>query len=550
MRLGAYAARSCPVKTQWDVIRPCEPAPDPPFLVELGRRGVDFEADVFAELVTLHPDATVIDRTAPREERERRTREALDAGARLVLGPRLPHDPASGRVGEPDLLVHAGTTGYLPVDVKHHRTLDDEGTDLRGVLALVALGHDPMPVRPKDAGEGGSERGDLLQLAHYWRMLEDLRLASDMGPRGAIVGRERVVVGYDLTEPRFNGGAGTGGREGPLGLYDVEYAERHRIATAAAALLAEPDGEPPIAPVWFSECPNCRWREHCGEMLEERQDVSLLPRVGRPAWEALRRIDADTIPALAALPTSQAVEGMTTSALTKASEHARARVGAEVAYRRPGVERVTVERADVELDVDMENVEEGAYLWGVHVIDRTGSSIVTDGYHAFVDWDADAAVAGGRAFGDFWAWLSDVRRDCARRGVNLRAFCWHAPAENRWLRAGASALGLDDEVDAFIASEEWVDLLRVFDAQLITGRASGLKVVAPLLGFAWEDDDPSGAASMLWWQQAVDAQRGTEEREEARARLLAYNADDVRATLHVRDWMERNGSSVPELPGP
>lgn len=555
VRLGAYAARSCAVKTQWDVVQPADPAPDSPFFVELAKRGREFETDVFVRLRAQHRSAVLIQASLPSEERERRTLEALEKGAAIVLGPRLPHDPASGRVGEPDVLVRHGASGYLPVDVKHHRTLAtlaaDGPGDLRGTLLLGALSRWELTSRPLDAGTAGSERGDLLQLAHYWRMLETLGLAADGTPMGAIIGRERFVVGYDLTEPRFSDPSGAPRRHSALALYDAEFAERRRVALAAAATAAEWRADPtralPVAPVRISECASCRWREHCGPLLEERQDVSLLPRVGRPEWEALRRIGADTIPALAALPMSTEVDGMSDGAVAKAVAHARARVGPEVAYRMPGVARVEVERADVEVDVDMENVEEGAYLWGAYVSDRFEEIPPYAGNLHFVDWSGDALVAGTVAFRNFWDWLTQLREKCEKDDLSLRVYHWSS-AELRWLRDAARNLDMEDEVEAVIASDEWVDLLGVFRSQVITGYGSSLKTVAPMLGFAWDDEDPSGAASMLWWQEAVDLKRPYEERERVRQRILDYNADDVRATLHVREWLDAHGPDLPELP--
>jgi predicted RecB family nuclease len=550
VRLGAYAARGCAVRVQWDVVQPCEPAQDTVFQAELARRGLAFEDEVFRTVRELHPDAAVIDAGLTREERERATREAIDAGARIIVAPRLAHDAETGRVGEPDLLVRRGS-GYLPVDVKHHRTLArDAPDDLRGTTGLEGLGRGGVVTRPLDAGTHDAHRVDLLQLAHYWRMLERIGRAASGAPAGAIVGREGLAVWFDLSEPRIGEGGRGAQRGSALDIYDIEYAERHRVAAASLAHLADPVRPLPLVPVSITECPDCRWREHCGEYLAAREDVSLLPRVTRPAWEALSRVGADTIPRLAAMPDGLAVEDMTEAALASAVAHARARVGPEVAYRRPGVASVRMERADVELDVDMENVEEGAYLWGVHVTDRSGSGVLRCGYHHFVDWDPDAAAAGARAFAAFWSWLDDVRRRCDARGLTLRAYCWSAAAENRWLREGARSIGRVDEVERFIDSEQWVDLMRVFDTQVITGRASGLKVVAQLLGFSWADEDPSGAASMVWWQEAMDAARTDDGREQVRSRILAYNADDVRATLHVRDWLERTGPTLSALPTP
>jgi predicted RecB family nuclease len=542
--LGAYAARLCAVRTQWDVVRPCEPAPDTPFRHRLAERGIAFEADVVAELITLHPDAVVIDRDLPGREREAATLRALAAGGRIVIGARLPVDAWGGRTGEPDLLVRHGESGYVPVEIKHRRILDrDAATNVDAAIAapdvepLADLERERSAPRPGAARGQNGQRADLLQLAHYHRMLEACGHAATV-PVGAVIGRERMVVWSDLAEPGQN----------VLDAYDDAFAHRREVALAAAAHVRDPWLPLPLAPVSISECPSCRWREHCFALLEAREDVSLLPRVTRPAWEALRSIGADTIPQLAALPAGTRVADMTDGALAQAVAQARARTGPDVAYRRPGTRRIHVERADIELDVDMENVEDGAYLWGVLVTDRSGSGLVTPGYHAFFDWDADASLAGVRAFEALWGWLSGVRVRAEERALTLRAYCWSEAAENRWLRIGAAGAGRSAEVERFIASDTWVDLLRVFDAQVITGRSSGLKIVARLLGFDWDEADPSGAESMVWWEGAVDTDATAAERERLRARILAYNRDDVRATLHVREWLTTTGPQLHPLP--
>jgi predicted RecB family nuclease len=149
-------------------------------------------------------------------------------------------------------------------------------------------------------------------------------------------------------------------------------------------------------------------------------------------------------------------------------------------------------------------------------------------------------------FGGFWEWLEDLRSVAAANGLTFRAYCYNDGAENTHLRRLAPMLGLQDHVEAFIASDEWVDLRRVFEAQLVTGGPVGLKKTAPLSGFAWEVDDPGGDVSMVYYETAVQATDATEE-EGARTWLLTYNRNDVEATASLRYWLATSASSCPPI---
>ncbi|MGA1078302.1 MAG: ribonuclease H-like domain-containing protein, partial [Nitriliruptoraceae bacterium] len=199
-----------------------------------------------------------------------------------------------------------------------------------------------------------------------------------------------------------------------------------------------------------------------------------------------------------------------------------------------------------------------AYLWGALVTDRAGTGVVTPGYHPAVVWDGDTDAGGAAAFDAFWTWLTDLRRACDDAGASLRLYCWHQQAEVGCLRDGARLLlaagGPDRvlEVEALVASDHWVDLKLVWARQVVTGGGNGLKRIATGLGFAWRDEDPGGAQSVVWWDHAVDPRRSEDERQRWRDRILTYNHDDVLATLHVRDWLAREGPALgpPPVPGP
>ena len=73
--LRAAMSLSSGRRAQWDTVRPCEPLPDSPFLQRLFTRGRDFESEVVARLLELHPDALAVTERTPLSgaERERET---------------------------------------------------------------------------------------------------------------------------------------------------------------------------------------------------------------------------------------------------------------------------------------------------------------------------------------------------------------------------------------------------------------------------------------------------------------------------------------------
>jgi len=98
------------------------------------------------------------------------------------------------------------------------------------------------------------------------------------------------------------------------------------------------------------------------------------------------------------------------------------------------------------------------------------------------------------------------------------------------------------------ASGCWRALLSEARGRFESLNGLGLKMVATGLGFTWRDDDPGGANSMAWYEQATQAP-DAETQSRNRRRLLEYNEDDVRATLFLRDWLSTHSSAdLPVLP--
>jgi predicted RecB family nuclease len=612
---GAYVAKQCPVRVQWDFLKPCDPLPESPVLARLFTRGLHFEREIIARMLALHPDARLIS-AEDRGERAAATLDAMEAGVPLIVGGRLPADPAGRRVGEPDLLVAAADgSGYRPADIKHHRCLDPAPG---GLPALCSpLDRPAWETAEPAAGSARKRSQDLLQLAHYQRMLEAAGLAPAGRRAGAIVGVEGVVTWYDLdarswlaASPSARGQRSEQQRRSTMAVYDAEFGLRLDILAAAATYQSDRTAALLAVPVRIGECAQCPWWSWCGPRLRSGSgDVSLLPRMGWRAWQIHRdhgvasRADlaaldhrtavlvaggVDLRPVMAAigeLPDETPVaavlgrrraqatrlraagivslgDARTLSSPTAAYsdqpigdlpeqiDRARAVLGASPAYRRRGVARVSVPRGEVEVDIDMENTEEGVYLWGTLVTGRAAGWPGPGGYRAFCTWEPMTPEAEARVFADFWSWLSRLRGSAAAAGMAFRAYCYNSAAENAQLRRIAEAVGLQEEIAAFVESDEWVDLFQVFSRQLVTGSSTGLKDVAALAGFSWDVENPGGAESMIYYDRAVGAGDGAAHgAADAAARewLLAYNRSDVEATAALREWLDQAAGACPSV---
>jgi predicted RecB family nuclease len=462
----------------------------------------------------------------PGDQRCATTLGLLGRNVPLVWGGLLPADFPGCRRGSVELLVRHGD-GYLPVIVVRHKVTDPGSGARTSPLAqptLAAARIDPdRKVRPQSR--------DQLRLAHAVRLLQAAGLAARGRATGGVVGLEAdVVVWHDLDAPTWPGGRTA------MVEYDTRFADRLAVARAAAA-----EAEPLAQPSRVTECRSCPWWPTCGPALRAYRDISLVLR-GEDTV-ALRTAGVCTVDALAALnPAGKAPVALVGMSFRDAVLLARAWQRDLTLVRRN--RSITVPRAEVEVDVDMESFDEsGAYLWGC-LLSGSGSSEIgmPCGYRSFATWEPVPTPDEARSFAAFWRWLAEVRHRAAERGLSFAAYCYNEQAENRWMFssverfAGAPGIPTAAAVQEFTTSGQWVDLYGVVSTEFLCARGKGLKTIAPAAGFSWHDPEASGENSMRWYSDAVGLGGGEPDLAQ-RARLLTYNADDVHATRALRLWM-------------
>lgn len=410
------------------------------------------------------------------------TREAIRTRANLITNALLIGEidgvPAQAEV---DVLVRTGR-GYAPVIISNHRVARPHPEATLQMVHTGRLGlSGPLEVRAK--ARHHAVDGYRIAMAH-------LLLGEVADGRGAAIGQDRTRA------------------------YVVE-ANRYVPQLLEALHASVPD-----EPKRLKQCATCRFWPLCGPRLEELDDISLLLPGGR--GDVWRERGVDT------------VQKLIDAKVGEPSSLARAwRAGVPV-LRRPG--EVTIPRADVEIDVDMEAyLDQGAYLWG---------AFDGEAYRPFVTWDElGAGDAEERNFAAFWSWLKGVREAAHAQGKTFAAYCYAAGGENHWLRASAKRFASVDEAEvaAFIASDEWVDVFAHVRRHLVGTDGLGLKVLGPVVGFNWEDDDVDGERSVAL------RRAGRLGDERAREMLLRYNEDDCRATRAVREFLTAGAPGVPVL---
>ncbi len=610
--LGAYPAKQCPVKTQNrfhpDTRNLASPVDDP-FARMLIADGNDFERRVVARLAAEGPDGTVqVDEDLRSDARQAATIAAMDDGARLIVAGELP--TVDRRTGKPDLLIRATSPDarhrYTPGDIKHHLTVTAVADGLTLEISELA---EPWPPTAGDAQLGSRKNADdLLQLAHYHRMLERLGRATDE-PVAAILGKEEQLVWYRLD-------AATWGAESPLDRYDREFQSRLDIADAAQ------NGQMTVGPVLCDECGGCEWSENvCGPALHTGSGhVSLIAGIGRAAAAKLEqagitsRADLAEVDALVAdlvadgvdlagyraaasgapsdLPVDELhlragglsrrpkqlealrARGVITAgdllglpgplpppgaAIANQVRLARAAIGPAPVYRREGVSGEPVPRAEVEIDLDMENdpIAGGTYLRGALLTqpDREPR------YQPFAQLDRPLTESDeADLLAQLWSWLRRVLDDAHQRGLTARIYVWHQAAELTALRraaslgAGRSDVPTVDQIDQLAVSHQWVDLEQETTKRLWLPEGSSIKKVAPLAGHHWPMTDAGGDQSIVWYRTATASPRhpvlhpmAWRRARQARRKLLTYNRADVKATLAVRNWLEATQDSLPLL---
>ncbi len=476
-----YDLVQCPHRPTMDLFAdPAKRDEASPFVQLIWERGTAYEKEVIGRLSVPFVDLSVY----AGDEKERLTWEAMRRGEPLIYSGRISADEL---LGDPDLLRREGD-GYVAGDIK-------SGSGEEG---------------PED--EAKLKKHYAVQLALYTDILERKGLGANRRPFVWDIHGDEIT--YDLDLPQ--------GQRNPTTLWQI-----YQETLAQARQIVS--GNLQTLPAYSAACKLCHWYSACVAELEARDDLTLLPELGRSKRDTMTS-DIPTIEALAACQVNRFVSGKKTSFRgigpdTLMKLHERAKL---VKARNPKpyrTARIVLPPADIELffDVEVDPMRDFCYLHGF--VERRNCNNATEKYHAFFT-DAVTRLEEERAFVAAWRFIAE-RQPCAIYYYSkYERTIWRKLQEKHPSVCGPA------DIEALFDPTHAVDLYYdiVKKATEWPTRDHSIKTLAKCLGFTWRDPHPSGAASIEWFHRWVETGDPA-----VKQRILDYNEDDCYATRVLLD---------------
>ncbi|HIN34069.1 MAG TPA: TM0106 family RecB-like putative nuclease [Nitrospirales bacterium] len=279
-------------------------------------------------------------------------------------------------------------------------------------------------------------------------------------------------------------------------------------------------------PVLGSHCSLCGWHNRCERWVNKQSDPSGLFYVGKVKFQ-MKEAGLRTISDIAAMDIKEytlpprKIRGLGEASLHRMKTRAQVMLdGAPLI--RTGYTLPTGKR-EIYFDIEDDPTRNLTYLFGVLIKDRG----VESPFQYFVARHPDEEE---RTVRDFWTFLAEAGE---------AVYYVYSHKERTTLRQLMDRYQLDENVfDHYVASEYDLYSKLVVPYSDWPTHSYGIKNIAKMLGFQWRDTDPSGVNSISWYNEHLQHP----EDESSLQRIIAYNEDDCRAMVAVKDFFERRAA--------
>lgn len=450
-----------------------------PFVQLLWDKGTLYEEEVVDGLdITFH-DLTPYSL----EEKEIKTLEAMKNNEPLIYRGRISADDL---LGEPDLL-RLENGRYVAGDIKS------------------GSGEEGGGVEPR------LKKHYAVQLALYTDILERKNLSSKREPFVWDIHGEEVI--YALDE--------LAGKKNPTTFWNIYQETLDEVRKIKNKTKNS-------SPAYSSKCKHCHWKTECMKTLEKSDDLTLIPELGRTMRDVLFD-EIQTVDDLAITCIEKFIEGKGTifSGIgVKSLEKFKARADL-IKSNNPEPylkEKIVLPDFERELffDIEVDPMQNFCYLHGF--VERSNSLKNTEKYVAFYTNDLSNS-SEEKAFADAWQYIKATEPCIIYIYSKYERTIW------RKLQSKYPDVCSSEEIETLFDTNKTIDLLEV--VRKFTEwptRDHSLKTLAQYLKFNWRDTDPSGAASIEWFQRWSESKD-----QKIKERILQYNEDDCLATRVILD---------------
>jgi predicted RecB family nuclease len=486
-----YDYTQCPHRVWRDIYGPQDEKikETNPFVQLLWDRGVAHEEKVVSELGVL------LDMTpGTLAERAAQTIQAMRDRTPLIYQGVLQFE---NMLGIPDLLERLPDGQYVPIEIK-------AGMGFEGVSE-------------EEGDPGKPKKHYAVQLALYVDLLN--RLGFENNRLAQVIDIRAARVEYDLNSPV--------GKKDTRALWEYYEQVKNNVDLL---IKNEAQNKPALAGI----CKLCPWYLSCKKWVDESGDLTKIFYLGRSRRD---RINEDLgIEKIADILTvdikdimrekardKQFLYGVGEKTLTEILRRAKVliRTKKPVLYEPIEFPRVSYE---LFFDIEDDPTQEFVYMHGVYVKGPDGEQ--------YKDFTATKLTpeAEKKAWQDFWNFI----RSLPPEDFSVYYYSHHEKTTYRRMQKNYPDVVSEDELESFFSNPFVIDLYDIVKRYTDWPVSSySLKDLAQYLGFKWQDETPSGALSIQWFNDFI-----VNGDENMLKRLLVYNEDDCRATMVLKEGIE------------
>lgn len=277
------------------------------------------------------------------------------------------------------------------------------------------------------------------------------------------------------------------------------------------------NGEKP-APFLKSGCKRTPWYSLCLEETKGCNDVSLIFKLSQADQRRLYEIGVKTIEDLAKADVNNLqskLEDWPFDKLVRINNQAKVLLsGQPMILRQPSFPQV---KTEVYFDIESDPTSDTDYLLGFLVKENGKVE-----YKHLMAQDKNQEEEIWKQFLEFLAKLDDFV-------IYHYAYYERQVFDRLALKYGAP----NTLVTKF--HDNTIDLhTKLVDSAVLPLYFYSLKDVAGYLGYKWSDADAGGAESVIWYREWLE-----NKDKKLLDKLIRYNEDDVRATLLIKEWLEK-----------